>query len=76
MTAEAYGYAKLANVMAAKTLAKQMREEGGNNNPLVFSLHPGVVATDIWRAMPSALAYVVKKFMVCKGERRGAKENN
>jgi NAD(P)-dependent dehydrogenase (short-subunit alcohol dehydrogenase family) len=60
---EAYGYSKLGNVISAKVLAKQLKEEG--NNPLVFSLHPGVVATDIWRKMPSALSYVIKKFMVC-----------
>eukprot|EP00026_Physarum_polycephalum_P010356 Phypoly_transcript_10517.p1 GENE.Phypoly_transcript_10517~~Phypoly_transcript_10517.p1 ORF type:complete len:385 (+),score=65.45 Phypoly_transcript_10517:92-1246(+) len=63
---ESYGYSKLANVIAGKVLAKQLKDQG--NNPLVFSLHPGVVATDIWRQMPSAIAFLVKKFMLFEEE--------
>jgi retinol dehydrogenase-12 len=64
---ESYSYAKLANVAAAKTLSEKIKVEEGNN-PLVFSLHPGVVGTDIWRGMPTAVSYVIKRFMLHEEE--------
>ncbi len=59
---ESYGYAKLANCFCAQTLAKRFKEEGSTTT--TYSLHPGAVATDIWRTLPSFIGSVIKKFMV------------
>jgi len=63
---EAYSYAKLANLLCSKALARKLRAEG--SSVTVYTLHPGVVATDIWRALPSVLASVAKKFMINEEE--------
>jgi len=63
---ESYSYAKLANILGAKVLAEKIKEEerGGDLQPLVFSLHPGVVATDVWRNMPFFVQNIIKRFMM------------
>jgi len=43
----AYGQAKLANLLFAKHLAKRLHGTGRVAN----ALHPGVIATDLWRHM-------------------------
>jgi retinol dehydrogenase 12 len=45
----AYGQAKLANVMFASELAKRMKDEGAD--VAAFSLHPGVIKTNLQRHM-------------------------
>jgi dehydrogenase/reductase SDR family protein 13 len=61
-----YGVSKLMNVLHAKELAR--REAG--TKITTYSLHPGVVATDIWRKGPKLLVRAAKLFML--SEEQGA----
>jgi NAD(P)-dependent dehydrogenase (short-subunit alcohol dehydrogenase family) len=54
-----YSESKLANVLFSAELAT--RYAGKLNS---YSLHPGVVATDVWRSVPGPLAWLAKKFMI------------
>jgi dehydrogenase/reductase SDR family protein 13 len=54
-----YGLSKLFNVMHARELAKRL--EG--TRVTTCSLHPGVIATDVWRELPRPLQVVMKLFM-------------
>lgn len=62
-----YSRSKLSNVLHAKALTKRLEGTGVTT----YSLHPGVVATDVWRAIPSVLAWIPKLFML--SEEDGAK---
>lgn len=55
-----YGATKLANVLHAFYLARLFKDEGISIN----AVHPGVVATDLWRKLPSFISTIAKKFMV------------
>jgi NAD(P)-dependent dehydrogenase (short-subunit alcohol dehydrogenase family) len=55
-----YEVSKLANVLFTKELAKRYDATGIH----AYALHPGVVATDVWRRIPKPLAWVVKRFMI------------
>lgn len=55
-----YMVAKLANVLFATELARRLQGTGVTT----YSLHPGVVATDVWRAVPAPLARIAKWFML------------
>lgn len=55
-----YETSKLANVLFTKELARQL--EG--TNVTTYALHPGVVATNVWRRVPGPLRWVMKKFMI------------
>jgi retinol dehydrogenase-12 len=55
-----YCNSKLANVLFSGELAR--REE--SNEIRVYALHPGVVATDIWRRLPGPLEMAAKLFMI------------
>ncbi|ATH79673.1 SDR family oxidoreductase [Ectopseudomonas mendocina] len=61
-----YAEAKLANLLHAKELARRLEGTGITT----YAVHPGVVATDVWRALPSTLAWVLKRFM--RSEEDGA----
>ena len=54
-----YSTAKLANVLFAKELARRLFSIGVT----VYAVHPGVVATDIWRKLPKPMSKLLGKFM-------------
>ena len=54
-----YGVSKLANVLFAQELAVREPDDG----LLVRSLHPGVIASDVWRRVPWPVRPVMKLFM-------------
>jgi retinol dehydrogenase 12 len=55
-----YEVSKLSNVLFTKELARQL--EG--TSVTTYAVHPGVVATDVWRRIPGPLRWVAKKFML------------
>jgi retinol dehydrogenase-12 len=59
-----YAYSKLANVLFTSELAERL--EG--TNITTYSLHPGVVASDIWRKVPGPLRWIGKLFMISNEE--------
>jgi len=61
-----YAVAKLSNVLFAKELARRLDGTGVTT----YSLHPGVVATDVWRSVPAFLQPLIKLFMI--SEEKGA----
>ena len=61
-----YAVAKLSNVLFAKELARRLDGSGVTT----YSLHPGVVATDVWRSVPRVLQPLIKLFMI--SEEKGA----
>jgi NAD(P)-dependent dehydrogenase (short-subunit alcohol dehydrogenase family) len=54
-----YAQSKLANVLFAKELARRVRKE-----IRTYSLHPGVVASDVWREVPWGVRHLMKLFMI------------
>lgn len=61
-----YGVAKLANVLFAAELARRLEGTGVTT----YALHPGVVATNVWRAVPWPFNRLIKRFMIT--EEQGA----
>ena len=59
-----YEVSKLANVLFTKSLAERLEGTGVTT----YSLHPGVVASDIWRKVPGPLQWVIKQFMITNEE--------
>ncbi|XP_019724991.1 retinol dehydrogenase 12 [Hippocampus comes] len=59
-TVKAYGQSKLANVLFARALAKKLKGTGVS----VFSLHPGVVQSDLWRHQHQCIQVAVKIFSI------------
>lgn len=55
-----YAVSKLANVLFASELAKRVAPHGIAS----VSLHPGVVATDVWRRIPEPFAKLSKLVMI------------
>jgi NAD(P)-dependent dehydrogenase (short-subunit alcohol dehydrogenase family) len=55
-----YAVSKLANVLFTKELARRL----AGTSVTTYALHPGVVATDVWRRVPPPFRWVVKKFML------------
>jgi retinol dehydrogenase-12 len=62
---EEYGISKLANVLHAAELA---RREAGQSAVTAYSLHPGVVASDVWRSVPFPFRNLIKLFMISNEE--------
>jgi retinol dehydrogenase 12 len=55
-----YRVSKLMNVLHAKELARRLQ----GTSVMTYSLHPGVVASDIWRQVPAPFRVVMKLFML------------
>jgi NAD(P)-dependent dehydrogenase (short-subunit alcohol dehydrogenase family) len=55
-----YSVAKLANILFAAELARRLQGTGVTS----YALHPGVVATDVWRAVPKFITMLLKRFML------------
>jgi retinol dehydrogenase 12 len=55
-----YAVSKLSNVLFTKELARRL--EG--THVTTYAVHPGVVATDVWRQVPRPLRWVIKRFMI------------
>ncbi len=56
----AYAVSKLANVLHAKELARRFGEQGLHS----YSLHPGVVASDVWRQVPQPFRWLMTRSML------------
>lgn len=54
-----YGLSKLFNAMHARELARRL--EG--TRVTTYAVHPGVIASDVWRELPRPLQAVAKLFM-------------
>jgi retinol dehydrogenase-12 len=59
-----YGVSKLMNVLHAAELARRL----AGTSVTTYSLHPGVVASDIWREAPWPIRPVMKLFMLSNEE--------
>ena len=55
-----YAVTKLMNVLHAKELARRV----GGTRMTTYSLHPGAVASNIWRAIPQPIQWIAKLFML------------
>ena len=55
-----YAVSKLSNVLFTKELARRLDGTGVTT----YAVHPGVVATDVWRQVPAPVRWVMKKFMI------------
>jgi retinol dehydrogenase-12 len=62
-----YAVSKLANVLFSSALARRLAGSGVST----YSLHPGVIASDIWRAVPWPIRPLLKLRMISTEE--GAK---
>jgi dehydrogenase/reductase SDR family protein 13 len=61
-----YGVSKLCNVLHAQELAARL----AGDDVVTASLHPGVIASDVWRRVPAPVRGVMKLFM--KSTEQGA----
>jgi retinol dehydrogenase-12 len=62
-----YGVSKLANVLHAQELARRLADTGVTT----YSLHPGAVASDVWRSIPWPIRPLIKLRM--RSPQEGAK---
>lgn len=59
-----YGVSKLCNVLFSRELGRRLAGTGVTT----YSLHPGVVATEIWRRLPAPVRWVMGKLMITAEE--------
>lgn len=59
-----YANSKLANILFSWELSRRMAGTGLRT----YSVHPGVVATDIWRRLPRPIAWLAGLFMLDEAE--------
>lgn len=59
-----YSASKLANVLFSRELARRAQGSGKRS----YALHPGVVASDVWREVPGPVRWVMKRFMISNEE--------
>jgi retinol dehydrogenase-12 len=57
-----YGVSKLCNVLFTEQLARRLG--GGRADVTTYALHPGVVASDIWRQVPQPFRALVTRRML------------
>jgi NAD(P)-dependent dehydrogenase (short-subunit alcohol dehydrogenase family) len=50
---------KLANVLFSQELARRVARRGIHT----YVLHPGVIASEIWRSVPRPMRFVMTRFM-------------
>jgi dehydrogenase/reductase SDR family protein 13 len=62
-----YAVTKLMNILHAKELARRL----AGTRVTTYALHPGGVKSNIWRALPGPLQWVIKLFLISNEE--GAK---
>lgn len=62
-----YEVSKLANVLFTRELSKRIGTEGVHS----YALHPGVIASEIWREVPWPIRPIMEMFMISPEE--GAK---
>lgn len=62
-----YAVSKLANVLFTRELARRLGPSGVHS----YAVHPGVVASDVWRSVPWPARSFIKLFMISNEE--GAK---
>jgi len=55
-----YAVSKLSNVLFTKELARRLDGTGITT----YAVHPGVVATDVWRHVPAPVRWLMKKLMI------------
>jgi len=55
-----YAVSKLANVLFTARLARELAPRGID----CYGLHPGVIASDVWRNVPFGIRHVIKQFMI------------
>ena len=55
-----YGVSKLANVLFSAELGRRLAGTGVTT----YALHPGVVASDVWRELPQPFRALAKLFMI------------
>lgn len=55
-----YAQAKLANILFVKALAHRLK----GSSITTYALHPGVVATEVWRKLPGFIQPLIKLFMI------------
>ncbi len=55
-----YEVSKLANVLFTKELARHL----AGTEVTTYAVHPGVVATDVWRKVPGPARWLMKRFMI------------
>ncbi len=63
-----YGVSKACNMLFTLELARRWKEQGLDDKLKAFSLHPGVVATNIWAFIPKFLQPIIKWFMINEEE--------
>ena len=59
----AYAVSKLANVLFSAELSRRLRAKGAHHVN-TYSLHPGVIASDLWRSLPKPLAWAITRTMI------------
>jgi retinol dehydrogenase 12 len=55
-----YSVTKLMNVLHAKELSRRL----AGTSVTTYALHPGTVASNIWRPLPGSLQWLLKLFMI------------
>jgi dehydrogenase/reductase SDR family protein 13 len=59
-----YAVTKLMNVLHAKELARRL----AGTSVTTYALHPGAVASNIWRAVPQPFQWLLKQFLISNEE--------